>query len=252
VPQPKGGDRELDRHRGHITGLQGHVRRVGAGVARIRDDLEERPAVGEDVVEDFPVHDAREEVALEHPLVMLHDRGTRRLEELGAGRALSTECPHHAVVEADERQVDLGHDEVLVVAQIGDQGPAPLGAPGPEAHSRQIEPIAVDVGAGVGKRGRGGGPHLQAEAIAVEPSVHGISRAPAVEAVEVQSGGAALGKVTDAHRLRSRGGRPIEREIVIHELPEVREAGGNRGRHGIRLRARSHHGLGEGAVQGAV
>jgi len=104
VPEPEGRDRELDRHRRHVV-------RLGA-------DLERLAALIEDVRHDRRRADPRQVVGADHPLVVLcHDpaRGTEALR-----RGHGAERVDHAVVEPDERAVDLRDREVLVVTRVGD------------------------------------------------------------------------------------------------------------------------------------
>lgn len=78
-----------------------------------------------DPVADVTVDDARKEVVRDRPLVMPADPALRLLEQVVTGEpGLREDLLHHSIVEPQKRGVQLGDDEVLVVARIADDGPA--------------------------------------------------------------------------------------------------------------------------------
>ena len=202
VAQAVGGHRELDRHGGRL--------------ARHRVHLDHLAPRGEHGVDDGRVHDARQEVVPDHPLVVAHHLLARGREQVGRRHPLRRERVDHPVVEADERGMGLGDDQVLVVARVRDQ--------------RLPVRLAREVEAGMGlvrdrqvrHRGRGAG--LQAHLVRlVELGAEVGSQA--VERVEVEAGRA---------RLLERGGGEgdaagelalVEGQVVVDELAEVGVAG---------------------------
>ena len=81
------------------------------------------------------LHDPRQVVGAQHPLVVAGDDVARRREALACPASSSRASVDHAVVEADHRQVRLRHREVLVVALVGDEG-LPLLGPAARARPR--------------------------------------------------------------------------------------------------------------------
>ncbi len=203
VAEPVGGDRELDRHRRHL--------------GRRRADLEQLAAVREDVVHDRLVDDAGQEVGADHPLVVLADLAPGAGELLRLGRRRRQRVAD-AVVEADERQVGLRDDEVLVVARLRDERRAP------RRRVALADAGQVEVGerriAACDRRA-----HLQVQAVAVELRRPGVVRPGAVERVEVEHRRAALEQVGGRDVDAEHDARLVERQVVVDELAEVGEAG---------------------------
>jgi hypothetical protein len=214
VAQPVRRDRELDRHR----------RRVVAAVVAA-GHLEELAAVGEDVVHDRRVDDARQEVRLQHELVVPDHQLLGRAEQPLTGEAGERELVDHAVVEADEREVRLRDDEVLVVARVRDQRQAPIrrGA-GVPAAARQVEPLERHVGALVRERHRRRGADLELHAVlGVEGLVVLVARTPAVHRVEVERGRPALQQLVEVDVAAELRLRAVHRQVVVDELAEIGE-----------------------------
>ncbi len=229
MPEPVRRDRELDRHRRGVA-----VPVVPAG------HLEELAAVGEDVLHDRRVDDARQEVGLEHPLVVPDHQLLGGAEQPVSGEAGERELVDHAVVEADERQVRLGDHQVLVVARVRDQRCAPVGrrARGPTA-ARQVEALERHVDAVVPGRERrwARGARLELHAVlGVEDLVVLVTRAAAVDRVEVQRRRAALQQLVDVDVLAELRLGAVHRQVVVDELAEVGEARRDGGIAGVGLR----------------
>jgi hypothetical protein len=124
-------------------------------------------------------------------------------------------------VEADQRQVGLGDGEVLVVARVGDVRLPLLGLRATAADPRKVEAVAR-----LERRrpDRIGLAHLQMDAVAVELGRHRVAGPRSVERVEVQAGGAVLDQLGQRDVLPERDRRPVEREVVVDELAQVRVA----------------------------
>ena len=205
VPEPVGGDRELDRH--------------GRDVGRRRADLERLAPVAEHVVERRRPADARQEVMAQHPLVVLGDE-LARLREALCRRQRGGEAVDDAVVEADERQVGLRDHEVLVVARVGDDRP-PLGLGVGALAARQVEPVHRGVAA---DRGRLAVAQVHQIGL-VEPRRLGVLRPGAVHRVEVQRRRAALQQRGRVDRGAEHHRRLVEGQVVVDELAQVGEPG---------------------------
>ncbi len=127
--------------------------------------------------------------------------------------------------------MDLGDHEVLVVARIRDEGPAPLGDQRAGADPGQVEAaegqtddlVVTGSGQALGRAG------AQAQAVVlVETAVEAVLRTEAVEAVEVQRRGAALEELSDGDVLLQLYRRGVQGQVVVDELAEVGEARGHR------------------------
>ena len=229
MAEPEGRHRELDRHGRLVARLDAHVR-VGRVRARHLEDL---AAVGVDVIDNGAVDHAGQEVVPEHPLVVLDDRILRRREEHHGGGGLRQRVDD-PVVEPDERQVGLSDGQVLVVAGVGDLGRAAFGDLGAVADAVEVEAVHGDVRAGerrVGARR----PHLQVDLVAVELGVH--RGTATVERVEVQRRRAPLHELRDGDIFAELGVGNVLGEVVVDELAEVGEPGGD-------LRDAGHAGVG--------
>ena len=174
---------------------------------------------GEDVGHDSAVADAREVVGLQHPLVVQDDTSARLLEPLGRRHARA-ERADDPVVEADHRGVVLGDGEVLVVAQVGDLRLAlRRGRPGGAADAGYVEADACNVGAALG-----GLADLESRLVRlVELRRHGVERARAVQAVEVERRRTALHELGRRDLVAERDQGLVEGEVVVDELAEVGE-----------------------------
>jgi len=180
VPEPVGGHAELDRHGGPVLRMRGCV------------GLEERSTVGEHVLHHGRIGDAGQEVGPQHPLVVPGHQLAGGAEQPPLRHTLLGQVVDNPVVEADERQMRLCDDEVLVIARIRDQWQPLLGlgllAGRVDTHPGQVEPGPGDVHAGVARReprGRGRA-HLQPRGVGIEALVAGVARAATVERVQVQ------------------------------------------------------------------
>ena len=128
---------------------------------------------------------------------------------------LADQVVDHGVVKADEEQVKLREDDVLVVAGVPDEGSSLLvagqvlgGRGGVDGAVRDEQLPAWRVGP---------------LPVVQERLVHGTG---AVDAVEVQARGAEVDervRVVGLVELRHR----VERDVVVDELAEVRESGGS-------------------------
>ena len=159
----------------------------------------------------------------EHPLVVLDDRIPGRREEHHGGGGLRQRV-HDPVVEPDERQVGLGDGQVLVVAGVRDLGGAAFGDLGADADAREVEAVHGDIRAGerrVGARR----PHLQVDLVPVELGVH--RGTATVERVEVQSRRAPLHELRDRDIFAELGVGDVLGEVMVDELAEVGEPGGD-------------------------
>jgi hypothetical protein len=107
VPEAVGGHRELDRDKGVVAPLEV----LGAAREHVIDHrLAYR--LGQELVEDEPLV-----MPAHHPLGL----GEKLLGGV-AGPQVGLDVGHHPVVEAHDGQVELGDDEVLVVARVAGDG----------------------------------------------------------------------------------------------------------------------------------
>jgi hypothetical protein len=107
VPEAVGGHRELDRDKGVVAPLEV----LGAAREHVIDHrLADR--LGQELVEDEPLV-----MPAHHPLGL----GEKLLGGV-AGPQVGLDVGHHPVVEAHDGQVELGDDEVLVVARVAGDG----------------------------------------------------------------------------------------------------------------------------------
>ena len=119
----------------------------------------------------------------------------------------------HAVVEALEREVGLRDGEVLVVALVRDDR---------LVVAREVEALlGRDAADGLGLA------HLEVAVVLVELRRAGVGGALAVERVQVQRGRAALDQVRRGDVGPERDRRLVEGQVVVDELAEVGEAGGD-------------------------
>jgi len=163
-------------------------------------------------------------VRLDHPLVVLGDELAGRREPLG-GRHRARQRVEHAVVEADHRAVGLADREVLVVARVGDDRLA-LGILGRARAAWEVEAgLGRDA---VDRLGRAG---LEVHAVGlVELRRLRVLGAGAVERVEVEAGRARLQQHARVDLRPEHHVRLVERQVVVDELAEIREARGDRRR----------------------
>ena len=172
----------------------------------------------------------------DHPLVVLDHLAAGAGEALRGGHV--AELRDDAVVEPDEREVGLGDDQVLVVARVGDRRELAIRV------AREVEALA-----GLERRPAEalGAAHLQPPAVVLVELLRArVAGTGAVERVEVEARGAALAQLGRRDVLAERDLRPVEREVVVDELPEVGVAGRDR-----RVRAAGlRHRLGELAPRG--
>ena len=205
MTEPEGSDGELDRHR--------------RDVGRRHTDLERLPPAVEHVAHDARRADPRKVVGAEHPLVVPRDLRSR-LHEAEAWGHGGGKRVHDPVVEADHREVRLGDREVLVVPRVGDDRLA-LGRRGGARSPGEVEPLHP----GEALR-REGLPHLQVDAVRfVELLRCRIRRTGTVERVEIEAGRARLQQLGRRHVLAEHHARLVERQVMVHELAEIRESG---------------------------
>jgi hypothetical protein len=200
VAEPEPGDRELDRH-GRYVG--------GAGVG-----LDQLPAVGEHVVEDGLLHDARQVVVPDQPLVV-QGHQSARLEELLRGRH-RWQLVDHPVVEPDHGEVGLGDDEVLVVARVRDQRPSLLRDLA-LADARQVVTLLDPVGT---EPERVTGLEVQPVGV-VELRRLRTARPAGVQRVEVEGRRPGLQQLRRGDRLAQLDLGHVHGEVVVDELAEV-------------------------------
>lgn len=143
---------ELERHR---QGSLGH-----RGLVRLEEAPVERGALLEHILHDGGVADRLQEEVHHHPLVDPGRVLPRQSEErvVARGRAVGPELVHQRIVQPQEAVVQLGHDQVLVVAPVADQrGEAQLGVVGLAdqfAGLLQCQAAVVDGGADPGDVGQ--------------------------------------------------------------------------------------------------
>ena len=185
------------------TGIVGTS--VGAGVG-----LHQGPTVREHVVDDRRVDDARQVVVPQQPLVVQRHPLAGLPEPLRIGHRGGQRVDDR-VVEADHRHVRLGHDQVLVVARVGDQrGPRPL-------HPGEVVTGLLGVGADPDR-----GADLEVQAVGlVELRRARVGRAGAVEGVQVQPGGAALHQLGRGDVVAEPDVGVVHGQVVVDELAEV-------------------------------
>ena len=209
--------------------LQDDVDGLHCLLAAIRRD---RERVGlEDIADDIIPDEPDQEVVDDGPLEVPSDRGPGLVEPLGGG--LVGERVEHAVVILQEALGELGHDQVFVVPRIAEQRP-PVRVPG-----QVVVPLRVATDQEVDPVG-----------VVEEGDIVGT---PPVDRIEVEARRPEIGqcvRIVVALQLRRR----VEREVVVHELPEIREAGGDVRIVaalilGPRLRLRLDHLLGQLAEQ---
>ena len=205
VPEAVGGHGELHRHE-RVAGPRKEAQ-VGHRPARGRVGLE-------DVVHHRRARDAGQEVLDHHPLVVPRDQPPRLLEQRRTGHPRVRLDPiDHPVVELDHRQVQLGDDDVLVVARVADQRPSLL-------VSGQILPLEHLV---VGIELRvASGQQLHPTELRIQPLVEvgGVGGPAAVERVQVEARRAEVDqpvRIADALQGRDR----IEGDVVVDELAQV-------------------------------
>jgi hypothetical protein len=160
------------------------------------------------------------------PLVVPDDELAGLLEQRVLGRrrgrldGAGLEALDHLVVEAEEGQVELGDDDVLVVARVPDDG-QPLRAP------RQVEGEGrphLQVPAGLHAAGVADDEERVVGRELVEVGLIGGS--PAIHAVQVERGGAEVveRQRVDQHLLDGGG---VEGDVVVDELAQVGVARGD-------------------------
>ena len=206
VAEAIGRGRELDRH--ERRGLE------AIEPAAVFENLRDDPLLG----------DALDPVVQHHPLVVPRHEPARFGEDGIGGRAGGGELVADLVVELEDRHVRLRHDQVFVVAMIADQREA-FGA------ARQVVAMIAGDAAG-GHVDVLADEKLRTGILAVgvarvaRVEVAAAVRSEAVDRVEIQRRRA---KVLDRRwiglLLADRG--QVQRDVVIDELPEVGEAGGN-------------------------
>ena len=189
VPHPVGAGLELDGHE---------------CLARCR--LVEAPPAPEDVVDHALADDLRQELVHDEPLVVPRGQPARLGEDRRrvAQVALGPHVVDRVVVEEQERAVQPGDHQVLVVSRVGDHGRV-VGAP------RQVleQAAALD---------------LQLEVIVRVVQLLLGDVPCAVDRVEIERRGAEVASVLGLGRLgQSRAG--VERHVVVEELAEERRAG---------------------------
>ena len=203
VAEPERGDGELERHRRHAV--------------RGRVDLECLAAVVEHVLDDAGRADPRQVVGADHPLVVLRD-DLARLGEALRRRHRGRQRVDDAVVEPDHREVRLRDREVLVVPRVRYDALRGDSAPDRRAAGRTL----VEAG----RRLRC--PTFRCSVVAVELRRARILRPDAVERVQIEARRPRLLDVRgrDVRPLHQRG--LVEGQVVVDELAEVGEPGGDR------------------------
>ena len=148
---------------------------------------------------------------------MVDDAPARTREALSDRRR--RERVDDPLVEADEREVRLGHGEVLVVPMVRDER-LPTSGRSAGADAWEVEAVLRAVGWG------GIGPaHLQVDAVAVEHRGFRIIGAGPVQRVEIEARRAALEQLRGRDRLAEHDLGLVERQVVIDELTEIGEPG---------------------------
>ncbi len=210
MSEPEGGHRELDRH--------------GRDVGRRRVWLERLAAVPEDVVDDAPGTDTREVVGLEHPLVVLGDDRPGPREAL-ASRHRVGQAIDDPVVEPDHRQMRLGDRQILVVPRIRDDRLALLGLRAAGAPGK----VEAGLGGDAFGRLRPSHPHVHAVGLVERRRIR-ILRPRPIERIEVEARRAPLKELRRGDGVAQGDAGPVEGQVVVRELTEVREARRDLGR----------------------
>ncbi len=200
VAEPVGGGRKLDRHEGYPA--------EAVEFAPVMKDLLDDAGLGQ------PLHP----VVQDHPLIVPGHQATCLGEDVGRRRRCSRQRVADLVVELEDCEMRLRHQEVLVVSVVADQRET-LRAPRQVVAELALARIKVLADQELG---------------AVPAAGHGIAgikmraaiRAEAVDGVEVERRGA---EILDAERvlLLVGEGRQVERDVVVDELPQIGESGGN-------------------------
>ena len=190
MAEPVGGGLELDRDK------------------RAAGPVEPAPAA-ENVVDQGLADEQRQELVQDHPLVVPDGELAGALEQVGRGlAAIVREPAHDPVVEQQERGVEAGDHQVLVVARIGDDGGQRVGV------ARQVlEPPPVtnrELGRSVA-------------AAPVEPHIElrCLVRPAAIDRIEIEGRRARVGRVARLRR-PTQAGRQVEGQVMIHELTDER------------------------------
>jgi hypothetical protein len=211
VPEPVGGHRELDGHE------------------RIEHVVEDRRVALEHGLELLRIQDPAEEVVEHDPLIVPNDEITRLVEHGSTDRCVALKCAglgprHDLVVELHERQMQLGDDQVLVVARITDDREA-------ARCPRQVVPERRLVSQRRVALNFAGCRHANLEKVRVlrgAPVEVGLNpRTGAIEVVEIQRRSP---EIVERQRIDDRllERRWVEDDVVIDELAEVGKAGGDR------------------------
>src|SRR4051812_26184053 len=95
------------------------------------------------------MHDARQIVSLEYPLVVLDDELLSLAKQVRA-RSLLGQRVDHPVVKSNECEMCLRDHEILIVSGIGNDSRPALRRPRPKASAWEIEAFKIDIRAGVG------------------------------------------------------------------------------------------------------
>ena len=201
MPEAEPRDRELHRHRRHVR--------------RERRGLDELPAVREHVVQHVRLHDPRQEVVADQPLVVQGHRPPGPPEP-PACRDRRGQLVHDPVVEADHREVGLRHDQVLVVAGVRDQRPALR----PRRAGADPGQVVSDLLAVRADPDRGAGLEVQA-VVLVELRGLLVGRARAVQRVEVEARRARLEQLRRCDLLTQADLGDVHGQVVVDELAEV-------------------------------
>ncbi len=175
---------------------------------------------GQEIVEDERAHQARQEVVDEDGLVAPADEIPRLREEgrtaLGTVHQAGIVLGQHRsqpVVKADEGLLDLVDDGILVVALVADD----------RALVRRTRQVVVADDQRHARDGalRGVGGRVV--------HVRLIGRAVSVDAVQIEARrplvGGSLRRIPDVVRIQ--GGRRVQRQVMVDELPEIRISGGH-------------------------
>ena len=212
-------DRELDRHERLVLHPIDRLR-GGEAVDRLVLAVARGTPLGlEHGVDNVAADDPRQEVEGDCPLVMPADEALGLGEDVSrvmrahrTGQVASPDVVDDLVVEVEERQLELTHDDVLVVALVADQCPTLL-VPGQVAC---LERVAVGV-----RRRVLADEQLGRVVGVVDERL--VGRARPIDRVEVEARSPEVGqRVGIVLVLKAR--RRVERQVVIEELADIGEA----------------------------
>src|SRR5829696_2470509 len=227
MAEPVGGHGELDWHEGVVGGVV--ELELGSGDREL-DPAPYGEGLGpQDVIDHRVANHPAQEVVHDDPLVVPADQPLGLFEQVVAGqRRGGRHVVDNLVVELQHGQVQLGDQQVLVVAGIAEQRPA-------EEHLLAIALagfVAGQVRAGPALLARDHA-HILAElqsgdAAGLFVQVWLVAGAAAIDRVQIEPGGAEVVQGVGVV-LALKAGHRIKGDVVIDELTQIGVPGGNVG-----------------------